>query len=98
MSTSQRLAKAVVVIVTGCVLAACGQKATAPVESAPTPAASPMKPIAGVQDIMADMVDPAADFLWEAVSSTETAAGIEEKQPRTDEEWKAVRRQAIILT
>jgi hypothetical protein len=99
MSNSQRLAKAVVVIVTSCVFTACGQKAAAPTEAAPTPAAaSPMKPIAGVQDIMADMIDPAADFLWESVSSTETAAGIEEKQPRTDGEWKAVRRQAIILT
>ena len=46
---------------------------------------------------MADMIDPAADFLWESVSSTVTAAGVEEKQPRTDEEWAEVRRHALIL-
>jgi hypothetical protein len=55
------------------------------------------KPNAGVQDIMAYMIDPAADFLWASVSTTVTEQGVEEKQPRTDEEWNEVRRQAIIL-
>ena len=54
--------------------------------------------IAGVQDIMAYMIDPAADFLWDSVSTTVTSSGTVEKQPRTEEEWGAVRRQAIILT
>ena len=64
---------------------------------ASTPAPSPLKPIAGVQDIMAGMIDPAADFLWESVSTTVTKGKTVEKQPRTDEEWAAVRRQAILL-
>jgi len=67
--------------------------------AAPPPApASPLKPIAGVQDVMATMIDPAADFLWESVSTTVTRGKTVEKQPRTDEEWAEVRRQAIILT
>lgn len=66
--------------------------------AAPPPAASPLKPIAGVQDVMAAMIDPAADFLWESVSTTVTRKSTVEKQPRTDEEWAEVRRQAIILT
>jgi hypothetical protein len=69
-----------------------GQAATPP---AP---ASPLKPIAGVQDVMALMIDPAADFLWESVSTTVTRGKTVEKQPRTDEEWAEVRRQAIVLT
>jgi hypothetical protein len=67
-------------------------------QSAPPPAASPLKPIAGVQDVMASMIDPAADFLWESVSTTVTRNATVEKQPRTDAEWAEVRRQAIILT
>ena len=47
---------------------------------------------------MAGMIEPSAEFLWESVSSTVTEQGVEEKQPRTDEEWNEVRRQAIILT
>jgi hypothetical protein len=73
--------------------------ATAPSEpAAAAPAPSPLKPIAGVQDVMAAMIDPAADFLWESVSTTVSKGKTVEKQPRTDEEWAEVRRQAIILT
>lgn len=61
------------------------------------PPASPLKPIAGVQDLMAGMIDPAADFLWESVSTTVTKGKTVEKQPHTDQEWAEVRRQAILL-
>jgi len=38
-------------------------------------------------------IDPAADALWESVA----VINGEEKQPRTQEEWQAVRRSAITL-
>ena len=56
------------------------------------------KPTAGIRDIMADMIDPAADFIWESVGTTISASGEEDRQPQTDAEWNEVRRQAIILT
>ncbi len=46
---------------------------------------------------MTAIVDPSADALWDAVSSEMTSKGIEEKQPRTNQEWLAVRRNAIAL-
>jgi hypothetical protein len=70
---------------------------TAQSGQAATPVASPLKPIAGVQDVMAGMIDPAADFLWESVSTTVERGKTVEKHPRTDAEWAEVRRQAIIL-
>lgn len=80
-------------------LNACSQKTPSTAPSATAAAATgSIKTVAGVQDIMTYLVDPAADFLWESVSTTETAAGIEEKQPRTDEEWREVHKQAILLT
>lgn len=85
----------------GILIAGCAPKestVTAQSGQAAPPAASPLKPIAGVQDVMASMIDPAADFLWESVSSTVTRNATVEKQPRTDAEWAEVRRQAIILT
>ena len=54
--------------------------------------------VAGIQDIRAYMIDPAADALWESVSSSVTPSGVIDKQPHSPEEWDAVRRQAIILT
>jgi hypothetical protein len=96
MINSPRAAQVLIAIAVVIGLGACGD--AQPPVAAPSPAqASPIKLTAGVQDIMADMIDPAADFLWASVSTTETAEGVEEKQPRTDEEWKEVRRQAIIL-
>jgi hypothetical protein len=43
------------------------------------------------------MVDPGADVLWESVATTISAAGTEELQPRTDDDWKNVHRNAVIL-
>jgi hypothetical protein len=50
-----------------------------------------------VKDIMDSIVDPASDFIWESVETVVSAKGIEEKLPRTDEEWKDVRRHTIML-
>lgn len=67
-------------------------------DDAPKAAAEPaFRPTASIQEIMQSIVDPSADALWESVSSTVTAKGVEDKQPRTDEEWTTVRHLAIQL-
>ena len=50
---------------------------------------------ATIKDIMDSFVDPSADYIWDAVSTTVTAAGSVEKYPRTDDEWTELRRRAI---
>jgi hypothetical protein len=62
-----------------------------------TPPPSPLQPEATIKDIMDSMVDPGADVLWESVATTISAAGIEELQPTTDDDWKNVHRNAVIL-
>src|SRR5712691_5019209 len=52
---------------------------------------------ATIKDIMDSMVDPSADVVWDSVSTMVSTAGIEEKAPKTDEEWADVRRGAIRL-
>jgi hypothetical protein len=54
-------------------------------------------PQASIRELMDAEVDPSADVLWESVVYTVTAAGAEDKQPRTPEEWQAVRRGALTL-
>lgn len=66
--------------------------------SAPPPAESPLRTVATIKDIMDSMVDPSADVLWESVATIVSAAGTEERRPRTDQDWKLVRRHAVILT
>lgn len=54
-------------------------------------------PTATLKELMDSTVDPAADGLWDSVSEVSTAEGVVQHRPRTDEEWKAVRRHAITL-
>ena len=67
---------------------------------APAPAAKkepPFRKTATIKDIMDSMVDPSADYLWESVATIVTKAGTEERRPRTDDDWKKVRRAAITM-
>jgi len=82
-------AVATVVLLTGAAVAA--SKPAAP------QAASGPEIVATVQDIMQNLVDPSADALWASVASTTTASGTQNRQPKTEEEWKAVRRYALTL-
>jgi hypothetical protein len=53
------------------------------------------RPTATIKDIMLSIVDPQADIIFNSVATIISAEGTEERQPRTDEEWAAVRRGAI---
>ncbi len=55
------------------------------------------RPTATVKDIMDSIVDPSADVLWEAVATTISAAGTEQRAPQTDEEWVNLRRRTVQL-
>lgn len=46
---------------------------------------------------MNSTVDPAADGVWEAVGTVVNDKGINRHQPRTEDEWHAVRRHAVTL-
>jgi hypothetical protein len=81
-------AAAVLVVVTACS------------SSKPAPAAEtgPAFRVTGtVKEIMESLVDPNADVLWEAVSTTVNVEGVHEKMPRSDEDWQGVRRSAVAL-
>jgi hypothetical protein len=80
-------------------LAACAP-ATPPKAAADAPAAAPAtapQPVDSVIGLMAGQIAPSSAFLWDAVGTVTGPKGTEEKQPRTDAEWAAVRRQALIL-
>lgn len=81
------------------VAAAC-TKADAPATTVAAPApttAADFRTTATIKDIMDSVVDPSADFIWDSVSTIVTRKGTEERRPRTDMEWKEVRRRAIAL-
>ena len=69
---------------------------TAQVEAAAPPAPS-LPPVASVKQIMAGIVTPSAYVVFDSVSTIVDAKGVQENQPRTDEEWARVGANAAAL-
>ena len=79
-----------------CVVA-CTRTSPQPPTAAAGTHSSPFFVKTTIREIMDAQVDPAADALWESVAFYSTLEGPEEHQPRTVEEWQAIRRDAIRL-
>ena len=58
---------------------------------------SEFRPTSTVKDIMDSVIDPSADVLWDSVEVIATLEGTERKAPRTDDDWKVLRRHAVAL-
>lgn len=65
--------------------------------SPPGPPAPPFETTVPVKDLMANVMDPAADRVWESVGTIITKEGTFERAPQTDEEWGDVRAAAILV-
>jgi cytochrome c556 len=50
-----------------------------------------------IHDLMRSLIAPNAEGLWKAVSYVATAEGVTETAPQTDEDWAALRANAIAL-
>jgi hypothetical protein len=84
-------------------LAGCSSS-TAPPGSAPATSASQgaalwgdVKPVVSVKELMKYMIDPVADNVFNAVSSTLTKQGFVEVVPKTEEDWDKIRTGAVSL-
>jgi hypothetical protein len=58
---------------------------------------SPIKAIATREDIMHHLVIPNAQIVWGAVGTISTLQGVEERRPKTDDEWFNIESSAITL-
>jgi hypothetical protein len=55
------------------------------------------QPTATIREIMDAMVAPSAQALWDAVGVEVTESGVNERSPKTDDDWTKLRWSAIIL-
>lgn len=72
-----------------------GCQATAP--AAPPEPATPFAPVLGLKDLMWNVLDPAADGIWDSAGTIITAEGSRELAPTTDEGWQEVVSAAALL-
>jgi hypothetical protein len=50
-----------------------------------------------IKDLMESIVDPSADVVWGAVGTVADKQGIQDLSPKTQEEWRDLRRAAVRL-
>jgi hypothetical protein len=80
--------------------------------SAPKPAAAPppapsamvsqqlwgeMKPIVSVKELMRDMIDPASDYVFDAIGGVDNKKGSLETAPKTEADWDRIRVGGVML-
>jgi len=75
--------------------AACSKPAPAP--SATKPLIGEITPLVSVKELMEHMIDPIADNIFDAVWWDNTAAGVVEHRPTTDEDWEKVKVGAVTI-
>ncbi len=92
---ASKLGKAVLAVVAGGVLGTC----SAPEESSAgdNSAATTYNTTLTVQELMALVLEPAADILWDSGGWVLDASGYEELYPTTDDGWDYVRAQAALV-
>jgi hypothetical protein len=61
------------------------------------PKPPPFTATADVRQLMARVLEPAADVYWDAVGSVEDSTGVTALYPRTPEAWDAVRNSAYVV-
>jgi hypothetical protein len=73
-------------------------------ESSPLPAASAapaplaaLTPVVSVKELMAHMIDPIADNIFDAVWWDSAGKGVVEHRPQTDDDWEKVRIGAVTI-
>ena len=61
------------------------------------PAEEPYTPVANLPELMSTVVDPAADFYWDAVGWIIDSTGTEFIRPQSPEAWDSVRNAAFVV-
>jgi hypothetical protein len=62
------------------------------------PQAPPFKAVVETKYLMEDIMERQADIVWGASGAIITPEGVEERRPRNEEEWQAVKAAAVNLT
>ena len=99
MTAKQLIALSTGVFAFAVVTSSCSapKQAVAP---APPPAQQlwgDMKPIVSVKELMRDMIDPASDYVFDAIGSVSNKKGTVETSPKTDADWDKIRWGGVML-
>jgi hypothetical protein len=80
-----------------CTAACSSPKSAAATATKPPELWGDLKPVVSVKELMRDMLDPAADNIFDAVKVVFTKGSTVETGPKTDEDWERIRIGAVTL-
>src|SRR5262245_10114528 len=81
-----------------CVLSSCSASKPNPTPPPATAALwGDMKAVVSVKELMRDMLDPASDYIFDAVKVETTKRGTIERMPKTDQDWDKIRIGAVTI-
>ena len=72
-------------------------KAPAPLFAPPQQLWGTMTPVVSVKELMRDLIDPASDYVFDAIGTVITNKGRVEKMPTTDEDWDRIRVGGVMM-
>lgn len=75
----------------GALTSGCSASKPAPPSPPPQQLWGEMKPIVSVKELMRDFIDPASDYVFDAIGTVDSKEGTVEIQPRTEAEWDRLR-------
>jgi hypothetical protein len=85
-------APVILLLVAAAAMAGCNSRAAA-TNAVP----ADIKPIVSVKELMENIIDPQADFVFDAVGVDIGTQGVVDTKPTTDDDWTKVQRGAVIL-
>jgi len=91
------IAAAVVLLGAAITTAVCSKSSSAPPSSSAKPLIGDIAPLVSVKELMESMIDPIADNIFDAVWWDNTAQGVIEHRPSTDEDWQKVKMGAVTI-
>ena len=86
-----------VIVVLVVIALSAGCQAPHPPPAPPAAADPPFRATSTIRELMQSMIAPSAQGLWDSVGRVSDAKGTRDLEPRSDEEWAAVRRHAVSL-
>ncbi len=97
MRTRQALVTFLAVFAIAVLTSTCSAPQPVPAPAAGQQLWGEMKPIVSVKELMRDFIDPASDYVFDAVSIVDTKGNSVETKPKSDAEWEKLRVGATML-
>ena len=94
---ARRGARALLALAVGVPLLAQCSSPPAPAPASNTTPAPALTPVLSVKELMEHIIDPTADWIFDAAVIDVTAKGVKTTVPTTDEDWLRVERGAMLL-